>query len=176
MDSDLVRKVEEMTKSEPLAYRAPATWMMWPAAIGILGFGGVVALVGSVVGRGPWPFLLVFIAAIAWMGYNILPAAYEVRVVDDSLIWRAFVRAGSMRLADIQSVRSLFNGSIQEYKGAGGRRFRVAVAQGYQPFVETLSRLHPEIPFNDSGYARFVERVRLPSFPPPTSPSDNDEV
>jgi len=145
-----------------IAYRAPATWFMWPGALAIFGAAGLVTLFVSILNRGPWLFTLGFLAAISWMGYNVLRAAYEIKVGSGLLTWRSFVGHGQIRLSDIKSVRSLYSGSVQEYRCANGQGFRVTVGQGYQPFVEAFRRAHPELPLVDSRYAKFVNKLQFP--------------
>lgn len=134
---------------------------MWPAAIAVFELAGCAALIASILQRGPWPFFVVFLVGVSWMGYNNLRSAFELTVTNDQLEWRSFMSHGAVRLADFVAVRSAYLGSVQVLDFGRSGTIRVAVVQGYRPFADALSNLHPELGFGGGRYAQVVERVRL---------------
>lgn len=133
---------------------------MWPFAIAIFGVAGCAALVAEIIQRGPWPLFAMFLLGVGWMAYNSLRASYELVVSGEQITWRSFVGKGQVLMSDVVSVRSRYSGSVQVFECADGTRFRVAVLQGYRPFIEAVARAHPNFPASVGRYARLVDRTR----------------
>jgi hypothetical protein len=89
-------------------YFSYATVMGWefPAAcLGIMLAGGLIGLVASAVTSGPWPFLLVYLCVVAYMGYGFLyHRAYVVRVTDGVLSWHGCRYHGSRPMSEVEAV------------------------------------------------------------------------
>jgi hypothetical protein len=63
--------------------------------------------------------------------------------------------------ADVVGVTSMYLGSLASFELSDGQHVRVNVMQEYAQFIEALERAYPDQSWNASGYARFVDRMRI---------------
>jgi hypothetical protein len=139
----------------------PIGWSMFPAILAILAICGIGALVASIVSAGPSWFFVLFLAMVAWLAVNgLYRTGYELKFDDAYLYWRGFFRSGRVLVSDIVGVESEFLGSIAVFICRDGQRIRVAVLQGFAPFLKALTEAHPSLGARPGWYARFVERAQ----------------
>src|ERR1700682_3460527 len=141
-------------------YRPPSAYKLLPAILGLFAAFGVLSLI--VRGGPPLWFTLLWFAMLGWLAANSLYRTnYELRFDDTYLFWRGFLRSGKVQLADVLAVDSEFLGSIAVFVCRDGGKIRVAVLQGFAPFLSSLSAVNPSLGAQPGLYARFVERAQL---------------
>lgn len=139
----------------------PIGWSMFPAILGIFALAGIGALVASIVTGGPWWFFVLFLAMVAWLAVNVLcRTGYELKFDNAYLYWRGFLRSGKVLVSDVVGVDSEFLGSVAVFICRDGRRIRIAVLQGFAPFLKALTEAHPSLGAAPGWYARLVERAQ----------------
>ena len=123
---------------------------------------GVFGLTLSVIDRGPWLFMVLWLAVISGVAFGLLIfTCYEVLVTDGTLTWRSAFRHGRIPMDQLDRIAAWPGGSIHVFEFRGGQRIRIAVMQGYVTFLEKLHQEYPQLPLPPSVYARFVNRVRF---------------
>ncbi len=139
----------------------PIGWSMIPAILGLLVVAGIAAFAASILTGGPWWFFILWLAGVAWIAVNVLyRTSYELRVDNGFLHWHGFLRSGKVLVPDVVSVSSEFLGSIAVFTCRDGTRIRVAVFQGFAPFLTALTEAHPLLAATPGWYARFVDRAQ----------------
>ena len=147
-----------------------ATYRMlryWPAALfagfAILGVGGVVVVVVSVSGHdGPptW-FVGLWLLALAWNGYWwLFRIAYRLDLTQTDLAWRAPLRQGSLRTADLVEMRPyVFGSSIEVIVPSEGAKVLVLVRKGFVDFMREVETVAPQVRTRVGLYAKLSERL-----------------
>jgi hypothetical protein len=148
--------------SPKLVYRLPIVWLA-PAAMGVMTAVGVVGLVLNLIYGGPWWILLLWLLGVAWLSYNFIwRLPYEVVVENECLNWRGYRGTQTVALSDIDRMSTAYSGSVQVLECRDGRRLRIGVMQGYQPFIRSVMDAYPDIPISGGRYSALVEKVQLP--------------
>jgi hypothetical protein len=147
--------------STSITYRVPSAWLA-PGVLGMMGAMGTAFLILSLVQGGPWLFMIVWLAAVAWMSFNFLwKTPCEVVVEGGRLTWRGFWRIRTVYVTDISQLTLAYLGTIQVVEDRDGHRLWIPVMQGCERFIQSLIEAYPDLPVAPGRYARFVDRVRL---------------
>jgi hypothetical protein len=144
-----------ITYQSGIAWIAPGIFLMAAAM-------GALVLVVSFVQGGPVWFVALWFGLMAWIAFNaIVRSARSVEVWDGILVWRSWFTTQRVALKDVDRLSLAFGGTVQVIECRDGRRLRVALAQGYRPFIERLARTYPDLKIEGGRYAAFVDRVQL---------------
>jgi hypothetical protein len=145
-----------------LRYRVPVRWL-FPIASVVWAFVDVVLIVLAFTSAGPpvW-FVVLWLGVTGWIGFNFLwRIPYEVLVEDGHLTWRGFFRTQSVPMSDITRLSLAMTGNMQIVERRDGSKLRIAVMQGYGPFIRSVVEAYPDIPIAVGRYSAFVDKVRL---------------
>lgn len=145
-----------------LSYRLPVRWL-FPVVAVVWAVVDIVLIVAAFASGGPpvW-FVALWMAITGWIGFNFLwRMPYEVTVENDLLTWRGFFRTEAVPMSDVARMSLAMTGNMQVIERRNGSKLRIAVMQGYGPFISSVVEAYPGIPIAVGRYAAFVEKVRL---------------
>jgi hypothetical protein len=142
-----------------LSYRIPD---LAPGVFALLGVFGVLFVALMVVQGGPVLFGIAWLGLMAWLGFNYLVRmAHAVAVTNGTLFWTTYFRTEEVRVSEIERMTLAFGGSVQVIECRDGRRLRVPIMQGYEPFVTALAREYLSLKIDLGRYARTVNQVQV---------------
>jgi hypothetical protein len=145
-----------------ISYQSGIAWLA-PGIFALMAVMGVLWFVAGLVQGGfPVWFGVLWFAGLGWIAFNMIwRQARSVVVVNGTLYWTTWFKQEQIALKDIVRLSLASRGSIQVIECRDGRKLRVAVAQGYRPFIERLARTYPDLDIELGAYSRFVDKVRL---------------
>ena len=147
--------------SETLRYRIPSAPVL-PSVLLILVVAGLVFLIMTLTIGGPWWFAVGYLLVTGWLAYNFLfRTAYQLEVEGGIIIWKSFGRTERVAVGEVRRLSTAYLGSIQVVECSDGRKLRVPVTQGYEPFIQAFRRLYPDLPVESVAYSRMVDRIRI---------------
>ena len=139
----------------------PLVWKMLPGGFVFLIVVGTISLIWSALNRGPWLFMLLWLAIVVSVGFEVYRTNYQLEFDDTFLYWKGFLRSGRVLIADIVAVRTESMGAVATFNCRNGEKVRVVIQQGFAPFLMALNHTHPSVVATPGLYARLVERAQF---------------
>src|SRR5260370_37469475 len=93
----------------------PLVWKMLPGGFVSLIFVGTISLIWSALNRGPWLFMLLWLAIVVSVGFEVYRTNYQLEFDDTYLYWKGFLRSGRVLIADLVAVCSASMGAVTRF-------------------------------------------------------------
>jgi hypothetical protein len=147
---------------QPLSYHAPLRPPVTTALVGVLLLAGIFRLTLSLAQHGPWEFMALWLLVVGIAGYGILERTCNSIVIQDGRLswWSAFSH-GEMVMDQAVRVTAWPGGSVHVFEFRNGAKVRVAVMQGYLPFLQQLHETYSELSLPADTYARLINKVSV---------------
>jgi hypothetical protein len=139
----------------------PLVWNLFPGVLVFLLVVGTIALIWDALNRGPWLFMLLWLAILVSIGFEVYRTNYQLEFDDAYLYWKGFLQSGRVLTTEIVAVRADSMGAVAVFHCRNGEKVRVMILQGFAPFLIALKQAHPSIEATPGFYARLVERAQL---------------
>jgi hypothetical protein len=137
---------------------SPAWVRIWVAVYAVAGIG--LAIVWAVAPVHGWPDSAVFAVLFVGFGliswWNLILCAYELRLQDAAIEWRAPLRSGSLPLESVRSIRNVVPAwpwPLVRIGGVGGPSVFVYGKKPLRAFVDRMVAKRAGIKIDAASYA-----------------------
>src|ERR1700694_6008821 len=100
-----------------ILYRAPAAPHLSAALLLLAILAGIFGLTLSVIDRGPWEFMVLWLAVMAAVAFGLLIfTCYEVYIQSGKITWRSALRHGTLPMDQLDRITAWPGGSIHVFE------------------------------------------------------------